>query len=190
MTAIGVVGMGFFLSFLLRTGYGTDTWAFMNSSLSYRTGISLGTVMVCANVLLFLVELIWGREYIGPGTIVNMLFIGYVSDFCTMLWNRFLPQWIFQAQPYRAAVFASALFFFLISVSLYMNSGSGLSPFDAVPKIISRASHIPFFAVRICWDFLAILIGILAGGAITIGTVIIALTIGPAVSMIGRAMRH
>lgn len=187
---IGVMGMGIFLSFLLRAGYGTDTCSFLNASLSYRTGISLGTVMVCTNALLFIAELIWGRQYIGPGTIVNMLCIGYVSDFCTMLWNRFLPQWIFQEQPYRAAVFASALFFFLISVSLYMNSDSGLSPFDAVPKIISKASHIPFFAVRICWDFLAILIGVLADGILTIGTIIIALTIGPAVSMIGRAMHH
>ena len=187
---IGVMGMGIFLSFLLRAGYGTDTCSFLNASLSYRTGISLGTVMVCTNALLFIAELIWGRQYIGPGTIVNMLCIGYVSDFCTMLWNRFLPPWIFQEQPYRAAVFASALFFFLISVSLYMNSDSGLSPFDAVPKIISKASHIPFFAVRICWDFLAILIGVLADGILTIGTIIIALTIGPAVSMIGRAMHH
>ncbi len=82
---IGVLGMGVFLSFLLKTGYGTDTCSFMNASLSSRLGISLGTVMACSNIILFIPELLWGREHIGPGTVLNMLCIGYISDFCMML---------------------------------------------------------------------------------------------------------
>ena len=189
LMAAGIAGMGIFLSFLLKAGYGTDTCSFMNSSLSLRLGISLGTVMACSNILLFIPELAWGRKHIGPGTVLNMLCIGYISDFCMMLEDRFLPPELFLLHPYREAVFIGALLLFLISVSLYMNSGSGLSPFDAVPMMISSALHLPFYAVRIAWDFTAILIGVLAGGALTAGTVILAFTIGPAVSMIGRIMR-
>ena len=78
----------------------------------------------------------------------------------------------------------------LLSVSIYMNSRPGLSSFDSVPTMISSKLHLPFFAVRMCWDFTAILIGTIAGGALTIGTVILAFTIGPAVSFIGRIMFH
>lgn len=187
---IGVLGMGVFLSFLLKTGYGTDTCSFMNASLSSRLGISLGTVMACSNIILFIPELLWGREHIGPGTVLNMLCIGYISDFCMMLEDRFLPQELFSLHPYREAVFIGALLFFLLSVSIYMNSRSGLSPFDSVPTMISSKLHLPFFAVRMCWDFSAILIGTIAGGVLTIGTVILAFTIGPAVSFIGRIMFH
>lgn len=186
----GVVGMGISLSLLLKVGYGTDTSSFMNASIASRIGISLGTVMVSMNAIQLIAEIIWGRRFIGIGTIVNMAVIGYISDLCTMLEERYLPEWIFTLQPYRTATFAVALAFFLISAALYMNSDTGLAPYDAIPTIISANVHIPFFAVRMAWDFLAIAIGIAAGGHLTIGTVILALTIGPTVAWIGRLMRR
>ena len=185
MMLIGVTVMGISLSFLLKVGYGTDTCSFMNASLSHRSGIALGHLMAVTNVLLFIPELIWGRRLIGLGTICNMLLIGYIIDFCMALEELYLPHSLFISQPSRSIVFTVSLLFFLIAVSLYMNADMGQSPFDAVPTLISRASGLPFFAVRICWDFLAIAIGVLAGGTLNIGTVIMAFTIGPAVSWIG-----
>ena len=185
----GVVGMGICLSLLLKVGYGTDTSSFMNSSIAARTGITLGTVMVSMNAIQLIVQIIWGRRFIGIGTIVNMTVIGYIADFCTMLEESHLPSFLFSLQPYRSLTFAIALIFFLISAALYMNSETGLAPYDAIPTIISSAAHLPFFAVRIAWDLLAIAIGIASGGHLPLGTVILAFTIGPTVSWIGRAMR-
>lgn len=184
----GVAGMGIFLSFLLKAGYGTDTCSFMNSSISGRTGISLGTIMVCVNGTLFIAELIWGRKHIGVGTIANMLFIGYICDFCTFLEERYLPPEIFTEQPSRAIIFAVSLSLFLASAALYMNAGMGLSPFDAIPTMFSSFSHLPFFAVRMAWDLMAIAAGVIAGGTLTIGTVILAFTVGPAVAFVGKMM--
>ena len=185
----GIIGMGISLSALLKVGYGTDTSSFMNASIALRTGISLGTVMVTLNAIQFIAEIIWGRRFIGLGTIVNMAAIGYISDICTMLEERYLPEWLFTAQPYRTVTFAIALVFFLISVALYMNSETGLAPYDAIPTIISSSIHLPFFAVRMAWDFLAIAIGVAVGGHLTIGTVILAFTMGPTVAWIGRMMK-
>ena len=81
----GIIGMGISLSALLKVGYGTDTSSFMNASIALRTGISLGPVMVTLNAIQFIAEIIWGRRFIGLGTIVNMAAIGYISDICTML---------------------------------------------------------------------------------------------------------
>ena len=58
---LGIFGMGIFLSFLLKVGYGTDTSSFMNSSVAAKFGISLGTTLVCTNAL-FLVPEIYGEE--------------------------------------------------------------------------------------------------------------------------------
>ena len=182
--------MGVFLSFLLGVGYGTDTSAFMNNSLAEYTGLSFGTVMVITNAIFFIPELIWGRKMIGIGTIANMVLIGYISDLCRMLEAEYLPAMLFTAQPYRTLTFSIALLLFLISVALYMNADMGLAPFDAIPKMLSSALHIPFCAARMSWDFLIILAGILVGGHLPVGTVILAFTIGPAVSFIGRLMRE
>ena len=180
--------MGVFLSFLLKVRYGSDTSSFMNTSLAVRFGLSFGTLMVLSNGIQLIPEIIWGRKLIGIGTVANMTIIGYTSDFCTMLEERYLPEIIFTSQPYRSLTFAIALLLFLISAALYMNAGLGLAPFDSILTMVSSHTHLPFFIVRIIWDFTAILIGVLAGGHLTIGTVILAFTVGPAVSWIGRIM--
>ena len=182
----GVIGMGVFLSFLLKVGYGTDPSSFMNSSLANRLGLTLGPILICTNALFFIPQLIWGRKLIGIGTIANMSLIGYTSDLCTMLEERYLPEEIFTSQPYRTITFAIALAFFLFSVALYMQADLGQAPFDSIATMVSHYSHLPFFAVRMAWDFLMIALGLLFGGKLTIGTIVLALTIGPAVSYIGR----
>ena len=185
----GIVGMGIFLSLLLQVNYGTDTCSFMNSSLSKYFGISFGITMICTNLIFFIPELIWGRKFLGWGTIANMTLIGLISDFCTMIENKFIPAEIFQHTIYRPVIFAAALIPFLFSVALYINADMGQAPYDSIPAIISERVHLPFTPVRISWDILVVIIGIVAGGQLTIATVILAFTIGPAVTIIGRYIK-
>ena len=184
----GVIGMGICLSLLLKAGYGVDSSSFMNSSIASRLKTDLGPVMLAVNIVLFIPELIAGRSQIGIGTIANMTLIGFISDFCTMLEDKFLQPSLFTEQPYRVIVFASSLALFLAAAALYMNAGLGQAPYDAVPSIISSRTGLPFFIVRMVWDFSAIAIGLIAGGRLPAGTVILAFTLGPAVSWIGRRM--
>lgn len=83
-------------------------------------------------------------------------------------------------------LFVAALALFVFSVAVYMNADLGLAPFDAIPVIVGHHVKIPFFAVRMCWDFLVIVVGLAAGGKLTIGTVCLAVTIGPVCGAVGR----
>ena len=187
--SLGILGMGLFLSFLIEVNYGTDTCSFMNLGLSEHLGITFGTTMVMVNLLLFIPQVILNRKLIHVGTLMNMFLIGYISDFCRFLWDRFLPEAIFTLQPYRTITFVVALIPFLIAVALYMNANLGQVPYDAVPTIITQRTGLPFLVVRVTWDFLAILIGVLVGRHLTIGTVVLALTLGPTVTFIGKLMK-
>lgn len=73
---------------------------------------------------------------------------------------------------------------------MYMISDQGLAPFDTPPMLLSDRFHLPFFLVRMGWDGLVILIGILFGKRLTVGTVVFLFTIGPAVAAIGRWLRR
>ena len=56
-------------------------------------------------------------------------------------------------------------------------------------KILCDAfSKIPFFIVRIIYDMLAVLIGFLLGGKLYIGTILMALFLGPAITFVGSVM--
>ena len=186
--SIGVFFMGFFLSFLIKVDLGTDPCTFMNLTLSKFFGISFGNWQLLLNSVLFILVILFGRKFIGFGTIANMVFIGYIADFFCWLWARTIPEHYFTDMPSRAVIFALALFLFIISVSFYINANMGVSPYDAMPQILSERvlKKIPFAVIRIAYDFLVILIGVLFGGTPNIGIVLMALFLGPIITVVGK----
>lgn len=187
---IGVLCMGFFLSFLIEVDLGTDPCTFMNVAISRKFGILFGTWQLLLNAVLFLIVIRYDIRQIGFGTFANMLFIGYVADFCRWLWSKLLPREFFTTFPYRGAIFAVAIVCFVISVAIYMNTNMGVAPYDAFPIIVHDRllKNIPFKYVRMGYDFLAIIIGCLLGGKPNIGIVIMALLLGPAISFVGKKL--
>ncbi len=186
-----VFGMGFFLSFLILCDLGTDPCTFMNRSLAARIGLSFGNWQLIMNIAMLLFVIAFGRHLIGFGTFFNMILIGYYADFFDWVWVRVLPAETFTHPVSRWAVFIVALICFVISAAVYMNSEVGISPYDATAAIIaSRLKKIPYFICRIAYDYLAILIGIAAGMTPNIGILLMAVMLGPAVSLVGKKMKR
>ena len=185
----GIVGMGIFLSFIINVDYGTDTCVFFNMAISNRIHLTYGTTFLLTNAIMFIPELIFERRLIGLGTVFNMVLVGYISDLCRFLEEKFLPPSVFVQQPSRTIIFILAMIPFLISMALYMNADTGVSPFDAMAIIISHRTRLPFVPVRMGWDFLMIAIGMLLGRTLTIGTVVMALTLGPVCGFIGKKLK-
>ncbi len=183
----GIFFLGFWLSFLIRANLGTDPCSFMNLTISRRFGILFGTCQVVLNAVLFVIVIFYGREYIGFGTVANMLFIGYIADFFGWIWDNSIPASFFTNTPTRILTFAVSFSMFVVSASLYMNANMGLAPYDAVPVMIKKyiLKSIPFAIIRICYDFTAVLIGVLCGGIPNIGIILMCLFLGPVISVVG-----
>ncbi len=190
---IGVFFLGFWLSFLIRCNLGTDPCTFMNLTVSGKLGILFGTWQLILNAVLFILVILFGREHIGLGTIANMVLIGYIADFFGWLWDRLIPAHYFAQGRSRILIFAVSFLMFVISAALYMNANMGVAPYDAIPIMAKKFifKHIPFLFVRMCYDFSAILIGVLCGGKPSIGIILMAFFLGPIITIIGRYLnRH
>lgn len=187
----GVLLQGFFLSFLIKVNLGTDPYTFMNVSIAERIGWTFGNWQLAINALLLVFVLLTSRlRYLGFGTLANMVLIGYTADFGCFLWNRLLPASVFTQASTRIPIFTVTLVGFLVSAAVYMNAGMGLSPYDAPPCILhEHAGKVPYFIIRIIWDYGAILVGLLAGGTPTVSNLIMAVALGPIITLIGKAMR-
>ena len=185
---IGVFLMGFFLSFLIKVDLGTDPCTFMNLTISRKLGILFGTWQLALNAVLFVIVILFGKKCIGFGTIANMVFIGYIADFFGWLWDKTIPERYFTEFPSRAVIFALALLLFIISVSFYINADMGVSPYDAMPQIISDRvlTKVPYYIIRIGYDFFVIVIGVMFGGTPNIGILLMALFLGPIISVVGK----
>ena len=188
---IAVLGMGFFLSFLMLCGLGTDPCSFMNKAISVRIGMMFGTWQLIINAVMLVIVVLWDRSSLGFGTIFNMVLVGYYVDFFDWLWSKTIPSHIFNDTVTKWPVFLAALLCFIISAAVYINSDMSVAPYDALPKIITekvsaRFPKFPKMLVRMTWDFSAILIGILAGGIPVVGIILMAVFLGPAISLVGK----
>lgn len=208
---IAVILMGVSLSVLIEIGWGTDPATFMNYHVAALLGTdNIGYVQIIDYAVMLIFVILFGAQHIGFGSIANMCFIGYVSDFSRWVWklcgfHDFLMNAAFWP---KAGVFAAALILFVIAASIYMNSELGIAPYDALPVIISdKAKKVPFFIIRILFDYSAIAIGLLAAylaqdkitapvahfagiGLRTniFGSACMSIMLGPVISLVGKLM--
>lgn len=100
---LAVIVMGFALSWLVLVNFGTDPCTSMNLAISGRLGMSLGNWQALLNCLLFIIVILWGREYIGFGTLANMFLVGYSIDFFSWVWSKVLPDGLFDSMQCASA---------------------------------------------------------------------------------------
>lgn len=183
----GIVFIGLCVSFFRLAGFGVDPFTAMNLGISGYIGWSFGTWQLIANVLILILVFFQARYCIGAGTIVNMVFVGYIADFVCWLvqdvWN------IQMVMPSRILALIVAQFLASIGVALYMTANLGIAPYDSVALIIEKMTKgkIPFHKARILSDITVVLVGvvfsIMSGNGIWAvvgaGTVVNALCNGP-----------
>ncbi|GAE94363.1 integral membrane protein [Gracilibacillus boraciitolerans JCM 21714] len=81
MMLIGNLLIGLAVSLLRVSMLGTDPFTTINLGLSDFFNLSFGLYQVLFNIVLLAIVAIFYRSSIGIGTLVNMIGIGFISDF-------------------------------------------------------------------------------------------------------------
>ena len=124
----GIVIIALGIALFKQSHLGNDSISALNMRLAELLGISLGTQNLCTNILFFLLEFWFGRKYIGLGTFVNGICIGYIvtafydpihAHFGDALSLAVQLAWVI------AAVLVTAL-----GASLYQTADLGIAPYD------------------------------------------------------------
>ena len=130
------------------------------------------------------------EKNLGFGTLANMILIGYYADFFMWIWNQVFPENLFQSMQVRIGVLIPAIIVFILSAALYMDVDMGTAPYDAIPIIISdHLPKVPFKVVRMCFDCIVTILGLVFGGKLGIMTVIMVLTLGPVIQWMGNILK-
>ena len=177
---IGVMLISTAVAIFRYCNLGTDPFTCFNMGIVNKTGLSFGDVQVIANVILiaglFLIE----RSYFGIGTIMSMFLIGYVSDYLLTLVPveaATLPMFV------RYPILVIGIFTTSFGIALYSCAKLGISGYDAMSFILvdrlSGKLHLQY--VRIIVDLLLIIGGFIMGSVVGVGTIMIALGVGPCV---------
>ncbi|MBC5664448.1 hypothetical protein H8S07_03995 [Dorea sp. NSJ-36] len=187
MMILGILFIGLCVSFLRLSGFGVDPFSAMNLGISGFIGWSFGTWQLLMNAVILVIVFFQARHCIGAGTIINMIFVGYIADFVCWLAQDVVQ--IEMSLPLRIIALVLAQLMASMGVALYMVADMGIAPYDSVAIIIEKLTHqkIPFHKARVLSDVVVVIVGIafaIASGAgiwavAGIGTVINACFNGP-----------
>ena len=180
------------------SGFGVDAFTGMNLGISGFINISFGTWQLIANLLILIVVYFTVRHCIGPGTLVNMVCVGYVADFLCWLANDVF--YLEMTLPLRILALLAGTLFASLGVACYMKADMGIAPYDSVALILAEVTknRIPFAASRVISDITALTIGVLFCAAahnniwtiIGVGTVCNALFNGPLIQFFRERLEH
>ncbi len=181
---LGNAVMGAGISIFRLSLFGNDPYSAMILAISAKLGISYPLFQVMVNVVFFAAELAFGRHYIGIGTIVNAVFLGYFAAF--FYWLFCLPA-VPQGMAVRIAELVLGVIVCSLGLSLYQTTDAGVSPFDSFAIILhERIPRVPYFWWRILCDGCCALIAYLAGGIVGLGTLSAAFGMGPVIHFFNR----
>ena len=191
MMIIAVILMGMCVSMLVLSDMGTDPYSAMNYGISAKLGMTFGNYQLISNLVLLVIVVIFERNLIGTGTLGNMILVGYSADFFTWVFKSVFHVPTNLDMGARVAFLIPGLIIFVLMAAVYMQSGHGTAPYDAVSFLISDkikkyTGKDTFRVVRIIYDLVATCIGYAAGGEVGIMTVCMVIMMGPTVDYVGR----
>jgi uncharacterized membrane protein YczE len=167
----GLVVIGFSIAISVRAELGVAPWDVLHQGIAKSTHTSIGVVLVLVG-LVVLLAWIPLHQQLGIGTILNTLSIGLIAN----LGLAWIPE---QHNPAaRVGFLILAIFGFGLGGGLYIGCGLGPGPRDGLMTAITARGY-RLWIVRTVIECSALVVGYLLGGKVGIGTVVIALTIGP-----------
>ena len=177
LAGLSFVGIG--VAFTKQANLGLGPWDVLGDGLAQIIGIELGTASVIIGVL---VLLLWipMREKPGIGTVTNILLIGAFMNIALDV-VRSVDGFFLQSVWLTVGLLLIGL-----GSVLYLGSQLGAGPRDGLMLGLSRKTGWSVRVTRTVLEIAALAGGWLLGGAVGVGTVVIALTIGPVIQLMAR----
>ncbi|MDP2773249.1 MAG: hypothetical protein Q8O61_06795, partial [Nocardioides sp.] len=169
---VGLVVYGASLAMMVRADLGLAPWDVLHSGLIRHVPITLGQAVV---LMSFVVLVLWVplKEKPGLGTIANAVVVGLSCDATLLLLER--PD----APALRGGLMLLGVATCGLATALYIGAQLGRGPRDGLMTGLARRTGLSLRLVRTALEVSVVVIGLLLGGELGLGTVVFALTIGP-----------
>jgi len=169
---VGLVAYGVSLGLMVRGDLGLAPWDVLHSGLIQHVPLTLGQAVV---VMSFVVLLAWIplRERPGLGTISNALVVGFAAD--ATLWAVDRPD----LMALRIALMLGGIVLCGLATAMYIGAQLGRGPRDGLMTGLARRTGGSLRLVRTGLEVAVVVVGLLLGGTLGLGTVLYALAIGP-----------
>ena len=159
---VGIVIISLGVALFKFAHLGNDPFNALNIRSAELAGLTLGVQNLIYNAVFFTMQMIWGRRYVGFGTVANAVCCGFIITF----FYDFLTAHFAQAAPLPAqlAWVAAAVVCTSLGISLHQTSDLGVAPYDYLALGLRDHTPLPYFCCRLFTDTLCALLAFLLGG--------------------------
>ena len=185
MTGLVLFGTGLWLGLVADLGVGP--WDVLTGGVSQQLGTPFGRTAIGISVVVLLVGLL-ARVRVGPGTLLNVVVIGAVVDL--LLATGLLED--LGDQPVALRLLSTVLGIACVASgsALYLGAHLGPGPRDGLMVALHGRTGWRVGTCRALLECSVLVLGVLLGGPVGIGTVLFALGIGPAVQLAFAVLRQ
>ncbi|MGZ4149001.1 MAG: YczE/YyaS/YitT family protein [Actinomycetota bacterium] len=172
---------------LLESRLGLAPWDVLHLGIAHHTPLSLGTASIVVGLVVLAFGWAMGATP-GVGTVANAILIGlFIDRFTGIGWVQRLSE---TGLPERALLLGAGIALFGVGSALYIGAGFGAGPRDGLMLALARRSGRRIALVRGGIELAALAAGFALGGAAGLGTVAMALLVGPSVEASFWALRR
>lgn len=170
-----LIGVGIALFSASRMGNDPNS-AFVMSLTGY-VPLTYSVLLIIINSLYFCVQFLWGKMYIGIGTIINWVFVGIIAEKTLSAFSYFCGSP--EAFLIRLLLMLFGVLILSLGASLYQTADLGISPYDSLSIMMADRLPLPYFWCRILTDSICSVVAFLCRGPIGLGTLLCAVGLGP-----------
>lgn len=184
---VGLVlfGVGIWLGLVAELGVGP--WDVLAGGLSEQLGTPFGRTAIGVSVVVLLIGMA-ARVRPGIGTLLNVVVIGAVIDL--LLASPLLQDLDDRALVLRLGVTLLGIASVAAGSALYLGAHLGPGPRDGLMVAIHERTGWRVGTSRAVLECVVLVLGVLLGGPVGVGTLLFALGIGPAVQVAFRVLRQ
>lgn len=146
---------------------GLSSWNIFHEGISNHLPFTFGVVVQLVGLVILVISVIFLKSKVGPGTILNILLVGFIIDK--------LKQYIIiepDTMIFKVILITTGVLLMTMGRALYISSRLGPGPRDGLFVGLSRITGVQVKFIKPAIEFTVLLIGYLLGGTFGVGTVL------------------
>lgn len=180
--AAGLFCFGAGIACFVHSNLGVPPWDVLHQGISEKADLKMGTVIIIVGVVLLLAWIPL-RMKPGIGTIMNAIQIGLVEN---VMEDLFPHSDLIVA---RLAYLIAGMLFIAFGSGLYIGAELGSGPRDGLMLGLNKRFGISIRLARTTVEIIVLVVGLILGGSMGLGTFVFAFGIGPLVQKALLALR-
>lgn len=180
---ISIACMG--VTFILKSNAGAGPQDIVLLVLAEKTGFTFGTWVIISQGLFLLFNSFLLKKRPEFESVITMIFWGVMMDFWMEVIFTNLDSWL-HSPLLRWGFFLLGVLLIGMGVGIYLTANLPRMPYDGMMVALTERFHLSLMVSRTILEVTFIMIGIIIGGKIGVGSIVLVLCIGSIIQFFNK----